>query len=60
MNNATYTVLRWLGINDKQVMFIMDRHMKCRGNINMFEEIRHHELRYIFPKVYTQNKYLGA
>jgi len=61
-NKAIYTVLRYLGMSEKLSELAMVHHIQhlvpC-STIEDFEEIRHHEIAFIYPKVYRQRKYLG-
>lgn len=49
----------FLGLNSPHINIIMNS-VDSENSIRKFEEIRHHELSWCFPKIYRQNKYLGG
>ena len=61
-NQAIYTVLRCLGMTRNlayDAMFYHAQRLVPFSHITDFENIRRHEIAFIYPKIYRQNKYLG-
>jgi len=55
-DRAIFTILYSLGLNSKVCSNVMER-WECYKGMEKFEEIRHHEIQFFFPKVYRQRKY---
>ena len=57
-HKAIFTVLYALGLPPKACNAVLYRWLYYDFNIEKFEEIRHHEIQFFYPKVYRQRKYL--